>query len=88
MCRVTDRNDWAELWEEDKRTILRCMYSNMAADLECGYDPMGKSIQEQKTMISEYEKQIHDAWDRFVYMTEEQVNKWCFYDMKKRGAIA
>jgi len=76
------------MWEEDKSSILRIMYSNMASDLEHGYDPMGKSIQDQKAMISEYENEIHAAWDRFVYMTEEQVNRWCFYDMKRRGAIA
>lgn len=88
MSRVTDRDDWAELWEADHECILRTMYKNMASDLECGYNPFGASIQRQKTMIAEYEKQIHQAWDKFVYMTDAEVNRWCFYDMKKRGAIA
>lgn len=88
MLRYDKSIDWATMWEEDKTSILRIMYSNMASDLEHGYDPFGKSIRDQKTMISEYEREIHEAWDRFVYMTEEQVNKWCFCDLKKRGAIA
>lgn len=88
MLRYDKSVDWAEMWEQDKTAILKTMYRNMNADLECGYNPMGNAIQNQKSAIAEYEREIHAAWDRFVYMTEEQVNKWCFYDMKKRGAIA
>lgn len=88
MLKYSKGTDWAEMWEQDKKAVLATMYKNMAADLDCGYDPMGMSIQNQKAAIADYERQIHEAWDRFVYMTEEQVDKWCFYDLKKRGVIA
>lgn len=85
--RYNPKVDWESMWEEDRKSILDTMYRNMMADLDCGYDPMGYSIQKQKQEISEFEKRMFDAWFSFVSMTEEQVNKWCFYDLKKRGAI-
>ena len=93
MARITDIKyldweSWQELWEADKRNMLATMYRNLTADLDCGYDPLGKSIQTQKEMIAQYERGIHEAWDKFVSMTEAEVERWCFYDMKKRGVIA
>ena len=87
MARISDRNDWFEIWCEDKESIIETMVKNMASDLEHGYDYFGKSIREQKEMIecykSEYDRQLMD----FADMDEKKVNRWCFYDLKRRGAI-
>lgn len=84
-----DKNvNWFEMWLQDKHSILYCMKSNMQADLNVGYDPRGKSITEQREMIDNYIKDINDTLDLFKTMKDENdVNKWCFYDMVKRGAI-
>lgn len=44
MARVTDRNDWFDIWFADKQGMIDCMTRNMAADLEAGYDYFGNSI--------------------------------------------
>lgn len=85
--RISDRDDWFELWFEDKQAILETMINNMASDLENGYDYFGKSISGQREMIEAYKKDIDNTMDMFKSMEEKQVNRWCFYDMKKRGAI-
>jgi hypothetical protein len=85
--RVTDRDDWFEIWEDDKESILQTMIKNMASDLDHGYDYFGKSITEQRKAIEEYRKEIDDAYDKFKSMEDKEVNRWCFYDLKKRGAI-
>lgn len=85
--RFTNSIDWFEMWEADIKSMLSTMYRNLVADLECGYDPMGASIARQKEEIADYEKRYHAALDNMVFMTEEQTNKWCFFDLKKRGAI-
>lgn len=84
---VTDRDDWFDVWQDDKESILQTMIRNMASDLSNGYDYFGKSIMEQKKSIEEYRQEIDNAYELFKTMDEKQVNRWCFYDLKKRGAI-
>jgi hypothetical protein len=85
--RVTDRDDWMDVWQDDKESILETMIKNMASDLNNGYDYFGKSIVEQRKMIENYKKEIDETWDLFKTMDEKEINRWCFYDLKKRGAI-
>ena len=85
--RVTDRDDWTDVWQDDKESILETMIKNMAADLNNGYDYFGKSIVEQRKTIENYKKEIDETWDLFKTMDEKEINRWCFYDLKKRGAI-
>lgn len=87
MAIVTDSNEWFEMWHADKKAMISTMISNMAADLNAGYDLYGKSITAQKQMIDDYQKAFEDQLDAFKTMGDEQVNRWCFYDMKKRGVI-
>ncbi len=87
MARITDRDDWFELWFSDKKSILDCMARNMAADLAAGYNYFGKSITSQRVAIEEYKRQFDTEMDSFAKMTETEVNRWCYYNMKKRGAI-
>ena len=89
MCKYSDnKGEWFEMWYSDKKWILSIMYRNMASDLDNGYNPMGKSIREQKTMIDNYEQDINNTLEKFSTMEEKQVDIWCFYDLLKRGAIA
>lgn len=85
--RLSDCEDWFELWFSDKKSIIDCMVRNMASDLANGYDYFGKCITEQRKEIEEYKEKLNREIDAFKEMDEKQVNRWCFYDMKKRGAI-
>lgn len=85
--RITLRDDWFELWVEDKQSMLDTMLKNMAADLNAGYDYFGNSITAQREMIEQYKAQFDAEMDSFKTMDETQVNRWCYYDMRKRGVI-
>lgn len=87
MARLNDCNEWFEIWFSDKKAMISVMYANLAADLNAGYDPFGHSITYQKGMIASYENEFERTLDTFKTMTETEVNRWCFYDMKKRGVI-
>lgn len=82
------RDDWFELWFSDKEGIISTMVRNMVSDLEAGYDYFGKSIQLQKAEIELYKAEFGKQVDRFATMEEKDVNRWCYYDMKKRGVIS
>jgi len=86
--RAGDRDDWFELWFEDKRSIEETMIRNMIADIEAGYDPTGNIIKMERDEIQQYRKEVDDQIERFKEMEDAAVNRWCYYDMKKRGAIA
>lgn len=88
MARITDRNDWFDLWWMDKQSMMETMMRNMAADLAAGYNYFGHSITAQRERIERYKAETDAQMDAFKLMDETAVNRWCFYDLKKRGAIA
>lgn len=88
MARITDRNDWFELWCEDRESMLTTMVRNMAADLDAGLSYFGNTVSRQRKMIEEYKAETDATFDMFKGMDEVSVNRWCFYELKKRGAIA
>ena len=85
--RVTDSDNWFEIWFADKEAMVSTMVSNMAADLDAGYDYFGNTIKSERAAIEAYKAQFDAEVDAFKAMDETQVNRWCFYDMKKRGVI-
>lgn len=88
MSRVTDRKDWRNIWEEDKLSIIRTMRANLASDITAGnYDLLGLTIQKQITDIEEYERGVLRQQKELDKMDEKTANKWCYYDLKKRGVI-
>ena len=88
MARITDSDNWFGIWFEDKKSIINTMIKNMAADLDAGYDYFGTCIRRQQAEIETYKAQFDEEMDMFKDMEEKAVNRWCYYDLKKRGAIA
>lgn len=88
MARITDRDDWFDIWFEDRESILNTMIKNMVSDLNAGYNYSGQNITHQKQEIAEYRVQTDKTLDMFKDMDEKAVNRWCFYELKKHGAIA
>lgn len=87
MAKTKYTDDWFEMWHLDKEVILNTMVRNMTADLECGYDYFGKSITEQREAIEVYKEKFDAEVMSFAEKTDDQRNKWCYYDMLRRGVI-
>ena len=66
---------------------MSTMIKNMAADLSVGYNPIGTCIKRQQKEIDAYRTQFENEMDMFKTMEDNAVDRWCFYDMKKRGVI-
>lgn len=85
---------WFDIWKEDKESIIYCMVRNMSDDLDAGYDYFGKSITEQRKMIEDYKAQFDREYEMLKRIVlqyadgEKRVERWCYLDLKKRGAIA
>ena len=82
------KENWFEIWFQDKQSILETMIRNMAADLDAGYDFFGNCIRRQKEEIEKYKITFDAQMDLFKSMDDTAVARWCYYDLKKRGAIA
>jgi len=84
---MTDKIDWFEMWFTDKNAMLETMLRNMNSDLNAGYDYFGENITKQRQMIEDYQKEFDWNMKEFRYMKEKDVQRWCYYDMKRRGVI-
>jgi hypothetical protein len=87
ILRYTKTIDWTAMWEMYTKSVIATMYKNMAADIDCGYNPFGTSIRQQRENIAAYEKEYYDTLEKFKTMSEQEINHWCFYDLKQRGVI-
>lgn len=85
---MTEEMKWFDMWYEDKKSVAATMVRNMASDIDAGYDPNGHCIRKQIVDIEEYHRSIDRQLDIFATMEDKNVNRWCFYDMKKRGVIS
>lgn len=83
-----EATNWFEIWFQDKESMLETMVRNMTADLNAGYNYFGNCIKQQREAIDEYRNQFNRQMDEFKLMDDAKVNRWCYYDMKKRGVIA
>lgn len=79
--------DWFAMWFEDKQGMLATMHRNMASDIECGYNPNGQCIKRQLEGIRQYSELMDRQMLALHAMEEFRANKWCYYDMVKRGVI-
>lgn len=86
-ARFSDLPEWFSVWLDDKRSLLATMRRNLAADLEAGRDYFGESACRQRAEIDAYVAKFEAEMDGFDGMLPEQVNHWCFRDLKRRGAI-
>ena len=82
------KNNWFEMWFEDKQSIIATMYKNLTADLDAGYNYNSNMIRKQIADIDAYRQGVDEQLDKFADMDDVKVNRWCYYDMKKRGVIA
>ena len=78
---------WFELWLADRESILNIMIKNMVSDLEAGYSYFGDSITKQRAEIEEFKSEMDERLMGFWEMTDKQVDRWCYFDLIKRGAI-
>lgn len=85
--RVTDRDDWFDLWLADKKAMIATMRQNMCDDINAGYNPNGECIKKQREEITQYEFLMNNELSSFVNMSDREVNRYCYYDMLKRGVI-
>lgn len=79
--------EWFEMWYEDKKSVLYTMIENLRSDLDNGYYYFGASATKSREEIESYKKDIDNTLDTFKEMDELAIDKWCYFDMVKRGAI-
>lgn len=79
---------WFEIWYEDKQSMISTMMRNMVADIEAGYNPTGLNIRKQRAEIDKYTSEFDFQMERLADKDEKAAERWCYMDLKRRGAIA
>lgn len=84
---MRDTTNYFKIWFEDKECIIDTMVRNMQSDLNHGYNYFGNSITKQRSAIDKYKKEFDAQMEKFKGMEDTKVNRWCKYDLLKRGVI-
>ena len=58
-----------------------------AADISAGYSYLGNCIQKQKQELDEFKAEFETQLMSFADMEDGKRNRWCYYDLLRRGAI-
>lgn len=82
------KQDWFDLWFKDMECIIETMVRNLQSDLEAGYNPHGHCVALQRVEIDSKRNAFDRQLEAFKKMDDAQVQRWCYYDLKKRGAIS
>lgn len=80
--------DWFQIWMDDKESIISTMVKNMSADLNAGYNYFGECIKRQRREIEKYKEEFDRQIMSFADMDDGKRNRWCYYDLLRRGAIS
>ena len=83
----TTSENWFEVWYDDKTSMVETMVGNMTADLSAGYNYFGNCIRTQIEQIEAYKREFDAQLIAFADMDEGKRNRWCYYDLLRRGAI-
>lgn len=78
---------WFDIWMDDKEAVINTMMKNMGADIAAGYNYSGRCIREQQDQIASYNADYEAQVMKFASMTDVQVERWCYYDLLRRGVI-
>ena len=78
---------WYKIWKEDKESIILTMLKNIWSDLDAGYKFYGESITKQISEVKVYQIEYDQRVRLLDSMPLSDANKWCYKDLKKRGAI-
>lgn len=87
MSRYTKEIDYISMFFEDIESLIIAGHRILCADLDAGYSLDSKAIKFEKEFIADCEKRRADAAERFKTMTDDEANRWAYYDLLKRGAI-
>ena len=82
------RGKWFNIWYDDKHSVLDTMYRNIMDDIAVGYDPDGECIRKQKAELDQYEENFWNEFDKLIMMDDNNIQRWCYRDLVKRGVIA
>lgn len=83
-----EANGWYDVWVSDRESMLETMIRNLRADLDAGYDYFGASATAQRAAIDEFKREFDAALESFKTKTTAEILRWCYFDLKKHGAIA
>ena len=81
------KNDWFAIWCADYEGLIETAIRNLCADLAVGYNPYGESVMRSRAVVDEFKTRYAEGLEKLKNFDEKQAGRWCYLDMKKRGAI-
>lgn len=81
--------EWIEMWEENKRSVLATMYRNLTADIEAKYCPWGYSARQSQAQITAYIAEWEEQQMMLDHYNDSEKLRAidCFGWLKRSGAV-
>ena len=79
--------DWLEVWIDDWESLIETQNRNIQSELQAGFKWTGQHVQHEVKILKEFDSKYRDGLEKFKYMDEREVQRWCYFDLLKRGAI-
>lgn len=80
---------YVEMWLEDYESLIETAIRNMQSDLAAGYNPKGAAIALDIECIEELKSRRDAGIEKIAqFESDSKANRWCYCDMKRRGAIS
>ena len=83
-----NRSDWFEIWCEDWEGLITTQSLNIKAELDAGWKWKSDRVQHEVNVLNQFQNTYRLQLGRFAEMEEKQVQRWCYYDLLRRGAIS
>lgn len=84
-----EKMNWFEIWCDDWESLIYTQSRNVQAELDAGYKWSSRHVQHEVEILNEFDSKYRNQLAKFAEMEEQgrNVNKWCYYDLLRRGAI-
>lgn len=80
--------EWIEIWNDDKRSVVATMYRNLTADIEAKYSPWGHSVRQSQAQITTYIAEWEEQEMKIERLDNIKAKGFmCYRWLKKSGAI-
>ncbi len=82
------RTDWFDVWCADWEGLIETQARNIQSEIEAGWKYKSARVQNEIRILNEFNGEYKMNLGRFGGMTDEEVNRYCYYDLLRRGAIS
>lgn len=82
------RKDWFDVWCADWEGLIETQARNVQSEIDAGWKYKSDRVQNELRILNKFNGEYRRQLGRFASMEDKEVNRFCYYDLLRRGAIS